>query len=99
MGAHVIGHSEGLGTTDLTLDVGLAKSLQDAGWTLGFAEQRSILNGMWSSYGTWRDVDVFAPLLDFVKRSYQLCAVEVYADDSQAKTRFFMNMLSRFINC
>ena len=92
-GSHVIGHSEGLGTSNPALGTDLLERLENVGWVSGLAEQRSILNRMWSSYEAWKDTDVFEPLLEFIKRSYKLCAVEVYAERGLAKTRFYMDLV------
>jgi hypothetical protein len=96
--SHVIGHEEGNRRPNRTLEPALGQSLQAAQWESGFSEQRSILNEMWASYGNWKDISVFAPLLSFIKRSYRVCAVEVYTQDSQAKARLFMHLLPQFIN-
>lgn len=75
-GNHVIGHSEGLGTSNPPLGTALLQRLENVGWLSGFAEQRSILNQVWSSFGAWKDAEVLEPLLEFIKLSYRLCGVD-----------------------
>lgn len=94
--SYFLGHRAGLGNTT-GFSAALTDSLDANGFLQKLEELCTILADMWEAYPDWTNLDVYEPLIEFLKGFYTVCALDVYEENGQAKVRVNRRLMAAIL--
>jgi|GEM_PF-6790124 len=93
--SHVLGHRAGLGQDILPLPSELEQLMETHQIDSLYVELGAVLATMWISHGGWESVAEYGPLLDFVRRAYAACGLNLYVEDAAMKMKAIPETLAQ----
>lgn len=95
--SHVLGHRASLGQTQFPLPPELEQLLDVNHLRSFYEEEGAILAKMWESHGAWESGSAYDLLLDFVRRGYAACGLQMYVEDGAAKVKAIPSVIKRIL--
>jgi hypothetical protein len=91
--AYLLGHLDGLSRSVEDLG-GVQAVLKQSGLTNLIVDFSNCLREMWTGYPAWKDISAYNRLHSFLRSAFAACAIEVYEEQGQLKSRLILSMVN-----